>query len=167
MRHARGLVARFSAFSRWHWKEMTLNPAEIPILHPQNLKSVVRCRPFWISHVLLFLNARYIDTCGIRVHAGRPLTPNPQNRRPRHSFDPIHEGAELLVLGVLKFFCAPTRRGRGLSKLVISRVKIRVTPLRALITLLITYLLSPLPLQADPKAPKPRNPQSPLGWPQG
>ena len=36
-----------------------------------------------------------------------------------------------------------TSRGRGLSKLVISRVIIRVTPFRALITLLITYLLSP------------------------
>ena len=35
----------------------------------------------------------------------------------------------------------------GLSKLVISRVIITVTPLRARITLLITYLLSPLPLQ--------------------
>ena len=33
--------------------------------------------------------------------------------------------------------------------LVISRVIIRVTPFRALITLLITYLLSPLPLQVD------------------
>ena len=32
-------------------------------------------------------------------------------------------------------------------KLVISRVIIRVTPFRALTTLLITYLLSPLPLQ--------------------
>ena len=32
--------------------------------------------------------------------------------------------------------------------MVISRVIIRVTPFRALITLLITYLLSPLPLQA-------------------
>ena len=31
--------------------------------------------------------------------------------------------------------------------LVISRVIIRVTPFRALTTLLITYLLSPLPLQ--------------------
>ena len=31
--------------------------------------------------------------------------------------------------------------------MVISRVIIRVTPFRALITLLITYLLSPLPLQ--------------------
>ena len=40
-----------------------------------------------------------------------------------------------------------TSRGRGLSKLVISRVIIRVTPFRALITPLITYLLSPLPLQ--------------------
>ena len=37
--------------------------------------------------------------------------------------------------------------GRGLSKLVISRVVIRVTPFKALITLLITYLLSPRPLQ--------------------
>ena len=36
---------------------------------------------------------------------------------------------------------------RGLSKLVVSRVIIRVTPFRALITLLITWLLSPLPLQ--------------------
>ena len=35
----------------------------------------------------------------------------------------------------------------GLSKLVIGRVIIRVTPFRALTTLLITYLLSPLPLQ--------------------
>ena len=42
-----------------------------------------------------------------------------------------------------------TYRGRGLSKLVISRVIIRVTPFRALITLLITYLLSPLPLQVE------------------
>ena len=41
----------------------------------------------------------------------------------------------------------PTWRGRGLSKLATSRVIIRVTPFRALITLLITYLLSPLPLQ--------------------
>ena len=40
-----------------------------------------------------------------------------------------------------------TFKGRGLSKLVISRVIIRVTPLRALITLLLTYLLSPLPPQ--------------------
>ena len=38
-------------------------------------------------------------------------------------------------------------KGQGLSKLVISRVIIRVTLFRALITLLITYLLSPLPLQ--------------------
>ena len=38
-------------------------------------------------------------------------------------------------------------RGRGLSKLVISRDTIRVSPFRALITLLITYLVSPLPLQ--------------------
>ena len=36
----------------------------------------------------------------------------------------------------------------GLSKLVISRDIIRVTPFRALVTvLIITYLLSPLPLQ--------------------
>ena len=34
-----------------------------------------------------------------------------------------------------------------LSKLVISRVIIRVTPFRALITVRIAYLLSPLPLQ--------------------
>ena len=37
--------------------------------------------------------------------------------------------------------------GRGLSKSLISRVIIGVTPSRVLITLLITYLLSPLPLQ--------------------
>ena len=37
--------------------------------------------------------------------------------------------------------------------MVISRVIIRVTPFRALITLLITYLLSPLPLQVRVKAP--------------
>ena len=34
--------------------------------------------------------------------------------------------------------------------MVISRVIIRVTPFRALIALLITYLLSPLPLQVGP-----------------
>ena len=33
--------------------------------------------------------------------------------------------------------------------MVISRVIIRVTPFRARITLLITYLLSPLPLQVE------------------
>ena len=38
-------------------------------------------------------------------------------------------------------------RGRGLSKSCISRVVIGLTPFRVLITLLITYLLSPLPLQ--------------------
>ena len=40
-----------------------------------------------------------------------------------------------------------TWRGRGRSKQVISRAIIGVTPFRVLITLLITYLLSPLPLQ--------------------
>ena len=40
-----------------------------------------------------------------------------------------------------------TWRGRGLSKSFISRLIIGVTPFRVLITLLITYLLSPLPLQ--------------------
>ena len=39
--------------------------------------------------------------------------------------------------------------GRGLSKLAISRVIIRVTPFRALTTLLITNLLSALPLQVE------------------
>ena len=33
--------------------------------------------------------------------------------------------------------------------MVISRAIVRVTPFRALLTLLITYLLSPLPLQAS------------------
>ena len=42
-----------------------------------------------------------------------------------------------------------TWRGRGLSKWVISRVRIRVTPFRALIALLITYLLSPVPFQVN------------------
>ena len=36
--------------------------------------------------------------------------------------------------------------------MVISRVIIRVTPFRALLTLRITYLLSPLPLQVRVKA---------------
>ena len=39
-----------------------------------------------------------------------------------------------------------TWRPRGLSKSVISRVIIGATPFRVLITLLITYLLSPLGL---------------------
>ena len=38
-----------------------------------------------------------------------------------------------------------------LASKVISRVIIGVTRFRVLITLLITYLLSPLPLQVDPK----------------
>ena len=37
--------------------------------------------------------------------------------------------------------------GQGLSKSFISRVTIGVSPFRVLITLLTTYLLSPLPLQ--------------------
>ena len=41
---------------------------------------------------------------------------------------------------------AATRRCRGLSKSVISRVILGVTPFRVLITLLITCLLSPLGL---------------------
>ena len=49
-----------------------------------------------------------------------------------------------IKLGVLPQFIW---RPRGLSKSVISRVRIRVTPSRVLITLLITYLLSPLGLQ--------------------
>ena len=44
---------------------------------------------------------------------------------------------------VLRVIGAVYLKGQGLSKLVISRVTIS----RALITLLITYLLSPLPLQ--------------------
>ena len=39
----------------------------------------------------------------------------------------------------------PTWRGRGLSKLFISRVIIAVTPFRVLMTLLITYSESPAP----------------------
>ena len=51
----------------------------------------------------------------------------------------------------------PSWMGRGLSKLAISRVIIRVTPFRALIALLITYLLGPLPLQV--KCIRQRDPQ--------
>ena len=43
-----------------------------------------------------------------------------------------------------------TWRPRGLSKSVISRVILKVTPFRVLITLLITHLLSPLGLQVRP-----------------
>ena len=46
-------------------------------------------------------------------------------------------------------FSLLTWRGRGLSKSFISRVIIGVTPFRVFITLLITYLLSPLPLQVN------------------
>ena len=45
----------------------------------------------------------------------------------------------------------PTSRARALSKSFMSRVIIGVTPFRVLITLLITYLLSPLPLHVNPK----------------
>ena len=41
------------------------------------------------------------------------------------------------------------RGPRGLSKSVVSRVIIRVTPFRVLITLLITHLLSSLGLQVE------------------
>ena len=44
----------------------------------------------------------------------------------------------------------PTWRPGGLTKSVISKVIIRVTPFRVLITLLITHLLSPLGLQVNP-----------------
>ena len=44
-----------------------------------------------------------------------------------------------------------TWRARGLSKSFLSGVIIGVTPVRVLITLLKTYILSPLPLQVDPK----------------
>ena len=43
-----------------------------------------------------------------------------------------------------------TERPRGLSKSVISRVIIGLTPFRVLITLLITYLPSPPSLQVSP-----------------
>ena len=56
-------------------------------------------------------------------------------------------------------------QGTYCSKLVISRVIIRVTPFGALITLLITYLLSPLPLQVDPKLDLLRNPIDPFKEP--
>ena len=48
----------------------------------------------------------------------------------------------------------PTWRCRGPSKSFISRVRviIGVTPFRVLITLLISYLPSPLPLQVSPKS---------------
>ena len=39
----------------------------------------------------------------------------------------------------------PSWRGRGLSKSFISRVMMGVAPFRVVITLLITYLLSPPP----------------------
>ena len=51
------------------------------------------------------------------------------------------------ALGGGGFLIMITWRGRGLSKSFIRRVIIGVTPSRVLITLLITYLLSPLPLQ--------------------
>ena len=59
-----------------------------------------------------------------------------------------------LVKGTLRgsskgfFECSLGGAGDLVSK-VISRVIIGVAPFRALITLLITYLLSPLPLQAS------------------
>ena len=49
--------------------------------------------------------------------------------------------------GLAPCFVGYTWRGRGLSKSFISRVIIGVTPFRVLTTLLIAYLLSPLPLQ--------------------
>ena len=50
----------------------------------------------------------------------------------------------------LEFYKVLGGAGDLVSK-VISRVIIGVTPFRVLITLLITYLLSPLPLQVIPK----------------
>ena len=57
------------------------------------------------------------------------------------------------MLERLTFFGA-TWRPRRLSKSVVSRVIIRVTPFRVLITLLITHLLSPVGLQVGYSAPK-------------
>ena len=54
---------------------------------------------------------------------------------------------EVEVLSTSNLPEASTGRCRGLSKSFISRDIIRATPFRALINLLITYLLSPLPLQ--------------------
>ena len=51
--------------------------------------------------------------------------------------------------GVLGASSQYLKKDKRLSKLVISRVIIRGTPLRALITLPITYLLSPLPLRVE------------------
>ena len=61
----------------------------------------------------------------------------------RHDMQGIHRLRRLIRL-VRRCL---TWRGRGLSKSFISRVIIGVTPFRVLTPLLITYLLSPLPLQ--------------------
>ena len=62
-------------------------------------------------------------------------------------FLPLHQ-----ILDSSKWATAIPKRytleGGGLSKSFISRVIIGATPFRALITLLRTYLLSPMPLQA-------------------
>ena len=76
--------------------------------------------------------------------------------------DPTWRARALTVVrvpkGLLKgIYRLPQRdlEGRALSKSFISRVIIGVTPFRVLITLLITYLLSPLPLQVNPKPETP------------
>ena len=63
-------------------------------------------------------------------------------------------GLEILIHKSFMSWCGAAKswilhawRGRGLSLSLISRVTIGVTPSRVLITLLISNLLSPLPVQ--------------------
>ena len=110
---------------------------------------------------LRFRGMRDSCTCLPSALNSAPRNPKPQILSPRHSFRSfaaqmlVQQRSELSVRGLRTFFttlCA-WRAGDLVSK-VTSRVIIGVTPFRkfrVLITLLITYLLSPLPLQVDPK----------------
>ena len=62
------------------------------------------------------------------------------------------QGCWMGVMRTVAMMPVPSWRPRGRTKSVISRVLIRVTPFRVLITLLITHLLSPLGLQVCPSA---------------
>ena len=91
--------------------------------------------------------------CELRGRAatgqGFPLEPRKAACRWPTSFDlsPIRSSPTGEEPPVMLTRVRSTWRPRGLSKSVISRVLIRVTPFRVLITLLIAHLLSPLSLQ--------------------
>ena len=74
---------------------------------------------------------------------GMMLGTSSRVQQPDMNYGENHEATRLLE--------GLTWRPRGLNNSVVSRVIIRVTPFRVLITVLITYLLSPMGLEVGSK----------------